>query len=108
MKEIGYGAEYKYNPDFANGQVEQQYLPDALKKRNFLGDRDLGEKIDPDYRPQETPNGTEEADIDSVERPSEPKSAVKKKVKWNIEEKAEESEQEEGDDSTLLLNPDGD
>lgn len=106
MKEIGYGAEYKYNPDFANGQVEQQYLPDGLKERKFLRDMDLGEKIDPDHNAQGRTNGTNEDE--NVETRPEPKHPVKKKVKWNIEEKAEESEQEEGDDSTLLLNPDGD
>lgn len=35
MKEIGYGQEYKYNPDFA-GPVEQDYLPDELKGRDYF------------------------------------------------------------------------
>jgi putative ATPase len=35
MKEIGYGKGYKYNPDF-EGKVEQDYLPDELKGRNYL------------------------------------------------------------------------
>lgn len=35
MKEIGYGKGYKYNPDF-EGPIEQEYLPDQLKGRNYL------------------------------------------------------------------------
>lgn len=35
MKEIGYGKDYKYNPDY-DGPVEQDYLPDKLKGRNYL------------------------------------------------------------------------
>ncbi len=36
MKEIGYGKDYKYNPDFT-GPVEQDYLPPEVKDQNFLG-----------------------------------------------------------------------
>ena len=32
MKELGYGKEYSYSHDFPNNFVEQQYLPDELKK----------------------------------------------------------------------------
>ena len=46
MKELGYGREYKYNPDYVDGKVSQEYLPDALRDRRFLEDRDLGEKVD--------------------------------------------------------------
>lgn len=35
MKNLGYGKEYKYNPDFA-GPVEQEYLPEELKGRKYL------------------------------------------------------------------------
>ncbi|KAI1608060.1 ATPase [Exophiala viscosa] len=48
MKELGYGKEYKYNPNYKDGMVKQEYLPDALKGRKFLEDVDLGEKIDED------------------------------------------------------------
>jgi len=48
MKELGYGKEYKYNPNYKNGLVKQEYLPDALKGRKFLGDIELGEKTDED------------------------------------------------------------
>ncbi|KAK8258541.1 putative AAA family ATPase [Phyllosticta capitalensis] len=52
MKELDYGKEYKYNPDYLDGHVVQEYLPDKLRGRSFLEDRDLGTKIDPDL-PQE-------------------------------------------------------
>ncbi|MFH1286762.1 MAG: replication-associated recombination protein A [Candidatus Magasanikbacteria bacterium] len=36
MKNIGYGKGYKYNPNF-DGDVEQEYLPEQLRGRNYLG-----------------------------------------------------------------------
>jgi len=36
MKDIGYGKGYKYNPDF-EGEVEQEYLPEELRGRKYLG-----------------------------------------------------------------------
>lgn len=48
MRELGYGKEYKYNPDYVDGHVVQEYLPEKLRGRNFLEHRDLGESIDPD------------------------------------------------------------
>jgi putative ATPase len=48
MKELGYGKEYKYNPDYVDGRVKQEYLPEKLRGRTLLEDRDLGEKIDDD------------------------------------------------------------
>ncbi|RDW82179.1 hypothetical protein BP6252_03291 [Coleophoma cylindrospora] len=47
MKELGYGDEYKYNPNYKEGKVVQEYLPEQLKGRRFLEDRDLGTEIDP-------------------------------------------------------------
>lgn len=35
MKDIGYGKDYKYNPDF-KGPVDQDYLPPEIKDQNFL------------------------------------------------------------------------
>ncbi|OGF20593.1 AAA family ATPase [Candidatus Falkowbacteria bacterium RIFOXYB2_FULL_38_15] len=35
MKNIGYGAGYKYNPDF-NKPVEQEYMPEGLEGRKYL------------------------------------------------------------------------
>ena len=46
MKNLGYGAEYKYSHDFKPHFVEQQYLPDSLKDKVY-------------YRPTE--NGAEKS-----------------------------------------------
>ncbi|KAF6240722.1 hypothetical protein HO173_001395 [Letharia columbiana] len=46
MKEMGYGAEYKYNPRFVDGKVQQEYLPQELRESLFLEERDLGTEID--------------------------------------------------------------
>ncbi|WPH01568.1 DNA-dependent ATPase MGS1 [Acrodontium crateriforme] len=48
MKELGYGKEYKYNPDYVDGRVVQDYLPEKLEGRKFLGAKDLGDQIDPE------------------------------------------------------------
>ena len=50
MKELGYGREYKYNPNYVEGEVVQDYLPEDLQDRQFLEDRDLGTIVDPDFR----------------------------------------------------------
>ena len=46
MKEMGYGKEYKYNPNYKGGKVKQEYLPNELKGTVFLEDRDLGTEVD--------------------------------------------------------------
>jgi len=48
MKDMGYGDGYKYNPNYLDGKVKQEYLPEALRGRSFLEETDLGSKIDPD------------------------------------------------------------
>ncbi|WYZ43462.1 hypothetical protein EsH8_VI_001161 [Colletotrichum jinshuiense] len=48
MREMGYGAEYKYPPNYREGRVRQEYLPDELVGRRFLEERDLGTEVDPD------------------------------------------------------------
>lgn len=48
MKELGYGKEYKYNPNYIEGKVLQEYLPEGLRGRSFLEDDDLGGHHDPD------------------------------------------------------------
>jgi putative ATPase len=53
MKELGYGAEYKYPPNYRDGLVKQDYLPDELIGRRFLEDRDLGTEVDPDLKMDE-------------------------------------------------------
>ncbi|MDE6145298.1 MAG: replication-associated recombination protein A, partial [Muribaculaceae bacterium] len=35
MKEMGYGADYKYPHDYPGHYVRQQYLPDALSGTRF-------------------------------------------------------------------------
>jgi putative ATPase len=35
MKELGFGKDYKYNPDY-EGKVEQEYLPKKLKGKKYL------------------------------------------------------------------------
>ncbi|EOD45076.1 putative aaa family protein [Neofusicoccum parvum UCRNP2] len=59
MKELGYGKEYKYNPDYLDGKIVQDYLPEKMLGRTFLGDTDLGTKIDPDL-----PDEVHEYDFD--------------------------------------------
>lgn len=48
MKEMGHGAEYKYNPRFVDGKVKQEYLPQELRESVFLEERDLGTEVDDD------------------------------------------------------------
>ena len=48
MKEMSYGKDYKYNPDFVDGRVVQEYLPEKLEGRKFLGSTDLGDQVDPE------------------------------------------------------------
>jgi putative ATPase len=77
MKELGYGKEYKYNPEYLDGRVVQEYLPEKLNRRTFLEDRHLGSKIDPDLVPlnmvEAEGKGTvdEEDDLPSVTQMSE-------------------------------------
>jgi putative ATPase len=54
MREIGYGAEYKYPPNYKDGRVKQTYLPELLVGRKFMEDRDLGTEIDPDLEMEGT------------------------------------------------------
>lgn len=53
MKELGYGKEYKYNPDYVDGRVAQEYLPEKLRGRRFLEDHDLGLQVDPDLEDED-------------------------------------------------------
>ncbi|KAL2365809.1 hypothetical protein RJZ56_001264 [Blastomyces dermatitidis] len=48
MKEMGYGKEYKYNPNYVDGKVAQVYLPEKLLGKKFLEDHDLGLQVDTD------------------------------------------------------------
>ncbi|CAI6261581.1 unnamed protein product [Periconia digitata] len=53
MKEVGYAKGYKYNPDYRDGKVKQEYLPEGLKGRRFLGDTDLGSMVDEELEEEE-------------------------------------------------------
>jgi putative ATPase len=53
LKEMGLGVGYKYNPDFRDGRVKQEYLPEQLRGRAFLESSDLGVKVDPDLEEDE-------------------------------------------------------
>lgn len=48
MKELDYGKNYKYNPNYVDGRVKQDYLPEELLGREFLEDLDLGTQRDPE------------------------------------------------------------
>ncbi|KAL2441059.1 ATPase WRNIP1-like protein C26H5.02c [Exophiala dermatitidis] len=69
MKEIGYGKDYKYNPNYRGGKVVQDYLPDALKGRKFFEDSDFGDMVDPDLVLQE-----EEEKVGETKRENENES----------------------------------
>lgn len=58
MKELGYGKEYKYNPDYVDGKVKQDYLPEKLQGRVFLEDLDLGDQYDEDLENEVDPIGS--------------------------------------------------
>ncbi len=44
MKELGYGAEYKYSHDHEGHFTDQQYLPDNLKDAHYYQPGDLGKE----------------------------------------------------------------
>ncbi|KAK0638639.1 hypothetical protein B0T16DRAFT_421476 [Cercophora newfieldiana] len=48
MRDMGYGAAYKYPPNYKDGRVKQEYLPEVLLGRTFLEEGDLGSEVDPD------------------------------------------------------------
>ncbi|CAB4377267.1 unnamed protein product [Rhizophagus irregularis] len=52
MKNLGYSAGYKYNPDF-EGSVHQEYLPKELKRKEFL-DVFSPKKVDPETKYRES------------------------------------------------------
>jgi len=44
MKDLGYGAEYRYSHDFEKNFVEQQYLPDGLKGKIYYSPTENGDE----------------------------------------------------------------
>jgi putative ATPase len=87
MKELGYGKEYKYNPDYQDGRVVQDYLPEKLLGRRFLEDRALGLKVDPELE-DDTKEEEEEVEVvyDKVEKEEEETEAIEKHVEAVDEE----------------------
>ncbi|CCH61978.1 hypothetical protein TBLA_0G00290 [Henningerozyma blattae CBS 6284] len=57
MKDLGYHKGYKYNPNYKDGLVKQEYFPqevlDLIPNRDvlkFLNGKHLGDKVDPDLQ----------------------------------------------------------
>ncbi|VEU21670.1 DEKNAAC102432 [Brettanomyces naardenensis] len=48
MKDLGYSEGYKYNPDFKDGKVKQEYFPKELVGLKLLRGQHLGTQTDPD------------------------------------------------------------
>ncbi|THX58240.1 putative AAA family ATPase [Aureobasidium pullulans] len=102
MKELGYGKEYKYNPDYREGRVVQEYFPDKLQGKVFLPTSHLGEKVDADLPPDEEDEPNERRDEDGPE-------------KWSAEDDGfddddnvdNEEAEHNRDGEDLILNPDG-
>ena len=44
MKDLGYGKEYKYPHGFKKHFVEENYLPDELKKAQYYFPTDFGQE----------------------------------------------------------------
>lgn len=113
MKELGYGRSYKYNPDYVGGRVVQEYLPEGLVGRKFLGEVDFGEKVDEELvEPDEdedkgkdkkkmverSDKHTPEADEKGSGKPTGTDDPVRDTAALAAEEEDEEE---------MLLNPDG-
>lgn len=46
MKDLGYGEEYRHNPDYSHGRVNQSYLPPELEGKKFVGEHHMGTERD--------------------------------------------------------------
>lgn len=46
MKDLGYGAEYKYNPSFKHGLASQRFLPPEVGDLKFVEQTHLGDSVD--------------------------------------------------------------
>lgn len=42
MKDLGYGDTYRYNPNYKQGLVKQEYLPEPIKDSQFVEETHLG------------------------------------------------------------------
>ncbi|KAH0256034.1 DNA replication ATPase, partial [Aureobasidium melanogenum] len=105
MKELGYGKEYKYNPDYKNGRVNQEYFPEKLQGKVFLPENHLGDKVDPDLPPDMEQKQSQSAD-DDEEEPKE-WSAEDVEALADGDEVDDIAGEEEGNGEERILNPDG-
>jgi len=83
MKELNYGAGYRYAHDCATGYAEQDYLPDTLQGRKFYQPVDRGyEKIMAErlqFYQQQNENNKEQSEETKIKgTPEEPTSAEEK------------------------------
>jgi putative ATPase len=103
MKELGYGKEYKYNPDYKNGRVNQEYFPDKLQGKVFLPADHLGDKVDPDLPPEKL------QEQNSVADDAEPEEwpAEDEEVGGDDDYDDNAGEEEDDDGEERILNPDG-
>jgi replication-associated recombination protein RarA len=102
MKDLGYGAEYKYPPNYRNGRVRQEYLPRELRGRRFVEDRDLGTEVDPELQEEEGDQEMAE-DVAEGEAMEEEENVGETRV-----EEEEEEEEEAAVDSNEIPRPEGD
>ncbi|KAG9972628.1 hypothetical protein KCU78_g23321, partial [Aureobasidium melanogenum] len=105
MKELGYGKEYKYNPDYKNGRVNQEYFPEKLQGKIFLPDNHLGDKVDSDL----PPGMEQEQSLSADENEEEPKewSAEDDEAVADGDEVDDLAGEEDGNGEERILNPDG-
>jgi putative ATPase len=93
MKDLGYGAEYKYPPNYRGGRVRQEYLPRELRGRRFVEERDLGTEVDPEFEEEE------EMEEQMAEDAGEGEA---------MEEEVDKTKAEEAVDSSEIPGPGGD
>ncbi|KAH0189542.1 SPX domain-containing protein, partial [Aureobasidium melanogenum] len=106
MKELGYGKEYKYNPDYKNGRVNQEYFPEKLQGKVFLPENHLGDKVDPDLPPDMEQKQSQSADDDEEELKEW--SAEDDEAVADGDEVDDIAGEEDGNGEERILNPDGD
>lgn len=105
MKELGYGKEYKYNPDYKNGRVSQGYFPEKLHDKVFLPENHLGDKVDPDLPPDMRPEQSQTVKDDDEE--SKEWSAEDDETAVDGDNPDDIADEEDGNNEERILNPDG-
>ena len=70
MKDLGYGAGYRYDPDWEGGVAPQTYLPEILAGRRFYRPGDAGEETDIGRRLGQA-RGARSARVDEAPRDEE-------------------------------------